>query len=61
MNYFDLRTGRALMDQRLREAAETSRRNPIGLHNATKELRRRLGTWMISRGERLVNRTPKVV
>jgi hypothetical protein len=59
MNYFDSRTSRALMDQRLEQARNTPQRRRSGLP-ALDGIRERLGAWMIARGEKLVSKEPKI-
>lgn len=56
--YFDNRTSRALMDNRLEEAKRASSRQPLGLA-LLGAIRDRLGNWMIARGEKLVSKVPK--
>lgn len=59
MNYFDTRTSRALMDNRLERARKISQRRKSGFTILT-ALKERVGVWMITRGEKLVSSEPKI-
>ena len=60
MNYFDPRTGKALMDGLAEEARKASRPGSEIRPSPLATLKLRLGGWMIARGEKLVHSRPKV-
>lgn len=59
MNYFDPRTSKALMENRLEAAAKAARRRARRSTVLT-TFKERLGVWMVARGEKLVNSKPKI-
>ncbi len=59
MNYVDLRLGKILSDTRIEEA-ERLRDQRLHAKSRSRQIKIRLGSWLIARGERLVEARPKI-